>query len=101
MLSGVFAIDFVFIIIMVCVHTLIMFAFPLIVDRGLGGFKAVLTSAKAVWKNLSGVAGLFAVNFVLSLAGALACVLGLYLIIPILIAGNLVAYRKIFPAQVQ
>ena len=99
MLTGVFAVDLVFIVVMVCLHTLIMFSFPLIVDRGLGGFKAMLTSAKAVWKNLGGVAGLFAVNFVLSLAGVLACVVGLYLVIPVLIAGNLVAYRKIFPAQ--
>jgi len=99
-MGGAFAVDLVFVVIMVCFHTLIMFAFPLIVDRGQGVFKAMLTSSKAVWKNLGGVAGLFAVNFVLSFAGALACGVGIYFVIPIIFAGNLVAYRRIFPAQV-
>ena len=92
------SVDLVLIVIMVCLHTLIIFAFPLIVDRGLGGFGAMLLSAKAVWRNLGGIAGLFAVNFVISLVGMLVFCVGIYLVIPLIIAGNLVAYRKIFPA---
>lgn len=96
--SGIFAVDLVLIVGMVCVHTLIIFAFPLIVDRGLGGFGAMLMSAKAVWKNLAGVAGLFAVNFLVALVGMMAACIGIYLVIPLLLATNLVAYRKVFPA---
>ena len=99
LLGGIFAVDLMLMVGMVCLHTLIIFAFPLIVDRGLGGFRAMLVSAKAVWRNLGGVAGLYAVNFALALAGLLAACVGIYLVIPVLLAANLVAYRKVFPAQ--
>ncbi len=99
MLIGAFAFDFVLIVIMVCIHTLLMFSFPLIVDRNLGAVKAMTTSARAVLKNLGGVAGLIGVNFVLVVAGYVALCIGLYFVIPIIIAGNIVAYRRVFPRQ--
>ena len=83
---------------MVCFHKLLMFSFPLIVDRNLGAFAAMSLSARAVWNNLGGVAGLYGVGFVLSLAGMLAFCVGIYFVIPIIIAGNVLAYRKVFPA---
>lgn len=98
MLFGSLALDFVLIIIMVCFHTLLMFSFPLIVDRDLSGIQAIKTSARAVWKNMGGVVGLILVNFVLMILGYLAFCVGLYFVIPIILAGNAVAYRKIFPA---
>jgi len=98
MLVGAFAVDFVIIIIMVCFHTLLMFSFPLIVDRGLGAINAMTTSAKAVWKNLGGVGGLILVNFGLVLVGYAALCFGIYFVIPVIIATNIVAYRKVFPA---
>lgn len=97
MLSSL-GVELVFTVIMVCLHTLLMFAFPLIVDRNLSGWQAVKLSAKAVWKNLGGVAGLFGVLFGLSLLGYLALCVGLYLVIPVIIASQLVAYRKVFPS---
>ena len=95
---GSLAIDIIVSIVMVCFHTLLLFSFLLIVDRKLSGFQAVLTSAKAVWGNLGGVAGIFGVGFVLALIGAMACGVGIYFVIPIIFAGYTVAYRKIFPA---
>jgi hypothetical protein len=97
LLLGAVLIDIVLIIFMICVHTLLIFALPLIVDRNLGAVKAITTSARAVFKNLGGVVGLFLVNFVLVLIGYLALCIGIYLVIPIIIAGNIVAYRKVFP----
>jgi hypothetical protein len=91
-------IDFVVLIAMVCFHTLLTFSFPLIVDRNLGPIDAMKTSAKAVWHNLSGVAGLVVVNFGLMLLGYIALCIGLYFVIPIMIAGNVVAYRRVFPS---
>jgi hypothetical protein len=99
LLVGAFAVDLIFLVVMVCFHTLLMFAFPLVVDRQLGALAAIKTSARAVWKNLGGVAGLYGVAFVLSLLGALACGVGVYFVIPIIMAGNLVAYRKVFPSN--
>jgi|CXWL01.1.fsa_nt_gi uncharacterized membrane protein len=97
LLVGALTIDLVVIVIMVCVHTLIIFAFPLIVDRGLGGIKAMTTSARAVLRNIGGVVGLFLVNFGLALLGELALCIGIYFVIPIIVAGNMVAYRRVFP----
>ena len=98
MLAGALAVDLIFVIVMVCFHTLILFAFPLIVDRGVGPVRAMIISSKAVWKNLGGIAGLYGVNLALSLAGAALCGVGAYLVIPIIFASNVVAYRKIFPS---
>jgi len=97
MLIGAFIVDFILLICMVCLHTLLIFSFPLIVDRNLGAVKAITTSARAVFANMGGVVGLIAVNFVLVLGGYLALCIGIYFVIPVLIAGNVVAYRKVFP----
>ena len=97
LLAGAFAVDIVLIVIMVCVHTLLIFAFPLLVDRDLGVLKAMTTSARAVFGNLVGVAGLFGLNFLLALGGQLALCIGIYFVMPVIIAGNVVAYRKVFP----
>lgn len=91
-------IDLIVLIAMVCFHTLLTFSFPLIVDRNLGAIDAMKTSARAVWANLSGVAGMVVVNFALMFVGYLALCIGLYFVIPIMIAGNVVAYRRVFPS---
>jgi len=95
---GAFAVDLIFMVIMVCFHTLLMFTFPLMVDRKLGVLAAMKTSARAVWKNLGGIAGLYGIAFLLGILGAMACGIGTYFVIPLVMAGNIVAYRKIFPA---
>jgi hypothetical protein len=99
MLLAALVIDLVLIVIMVCAHTLLIFTFPLIVDRGMGAVRAMTTSARAVWANLGGVAGLYGVMFLMMLAGQLALCVGTYFVIPIIIAGNVVAYRKVFPRE--
>lgn len=97
-LVSTFAVEAVLSIFMVCLHTLLMFAFPLIVDRNLSAWQAMKTSARAVWANLSGVVGLFVVGFALNLLGMMLFCIGVYLVIPLVIAANVVAYRRIFPA---
>lgn len=91
-------IDLFFLILMVCFHTLLTFSFPLIVDRNLGAIDAMKTSVRAVWQNLGGVAGLVVVNFAMVFVGYLALCIGMYFVIPIMIAGNVVAYRRVFPS---
>lgn len=80
-----------------CIHALLMFSYPLIVDKKLGGLDAFKLSAKAVWANLSGVVGIILVEFVLGLLGYIALGIGLYFVLPIMFAGVFVAYRKVFP----
>ena len=96
-LIGTLIFDLIMAVIMVCFHTLLMFAFPLIVDRKLSGLQAMKVSAKAVWDNLAGVAGLFGVGFLVGIVGYMALCVGIYLVIPLIFASNAVAFRKIFP----
>jgi hypothetical protein len=84
-----------------CLHVFLIFAYPLIVEHNMKGWEAFRLSARAAWANLGGAVGLIAVEFVL---GLLAYVLtffilglGVYLVLPIMFAGVLVAYRKVFP----
>lgn len=97
LILGTLGVDLIITIIMVCLHTLLMFAFPLIVDRNLSAWQAIKTSAKAVWGNLSGIGGLIGLGFVATLVGYLMFCVGIYLVIPLVIASTTVAYRKVFP----
>jgi len=96
-LLGTIVFEVVAAIVMVCLHTLLIFAFPLIVDRKLSGFQAMKTSARAVWHNLGGVVGLFGVGFVVVLIGYLMLCIGVYLVLPLMLMSTIVAYRKVFP----
>lgn len=96
---GMLAVEVVVAVVIVCLHTLIIFAFPLIADKKLGAIDAMKTSARAVWQNMSGVVGLMAVGFVVCIVGYLALCIGIYLAIPLIMAANVVAYRKVFPAS--
>jgi uncharacterized membrane protein len=96
--GGALVFDLIYAVLMTCLHSLLVFSFPLIVDRGLKGFQPVVLSARAVMKNLRGIGGLIGLNFLMVLAGYAACGIGLYLIIPLMMATTLVAYRKVFPA---
>ena len=94
---GGFVLDMIVALVMICIHSLLIFCYPLIVDRGLSSWESMKISARAVLKNLGGIGGLIAVNFGLALVGELAFCIGLYLVIPIITATNLLAYRKVFP----
>jgi len=87
----------IFGIIFTIIQAVSMFSYPLIVERHLSGKDALKTSAKAVWANLAGVAGFILVQFGLGLLGYLACGIGLYFVFPLMFAGVVAAYRKVFP----
>ena len=97
-IGGVLLTEFVAAVIMTFLHSLIIFAFPLIVDRGLNGSEAVKLSARAVWANRGGVAGLFGVGILVAIVGYLAFCVGIYLAVPVLMMAMTVAYRKVFPS---
>src|SRR6266404_4126549 len=63
------AIDIVVAILMIAIHSLLIFSFPLIVDRGLSSWDSMKLSARAVMKNLGGIGGMIAVNFCLAFLG--------------------------------
>lgn len=94
---GALAVDIVVAIAMTCIHSLMIFTFPLIIDRKLSSWDAIKLSARAALKNVGGIAGLIGINFVLVFLGQLAFCVGIYFVIPLITATSLVAYRKVFP----
>ncbi len=96
-LAVALVVDIVIAIVMTCLHSLIIFAFPLMVDRGLNAIDAIKLSARAALKNAGGIGGLIVVQFGLIIVGELMLCVGIYLMIPILTATSMVAYRKVFP----
>ncbi|MGI9035759.1 MAG: hypothetical protein ACR2GD_06940 [Pyrinomonadaceae bacterium] len=79
------------------IHALLIFAFPLIVERKMSGIEAFKLSARAALKNLGGVVGFIAAEFVLGIIGYFIFCVGVYLTLPIMFAGALVVYRRVFP----
>ena len=97
-LYGTMAVEgLIFAIVLSCIHALIIFTYPLIVEHNLSGVDAFKLSAKAAWANLGGVVSLILCQFGLGFLGYLLCGVGIYLSFPIMFAGVFVAYRKVFP----
>ena len=80
------------------IHAFLFFAYPLIVERNMSGMDAFKLSAKAVWRNLGGVVGFILLEFLLGIIGYAFCFVGVYFTLPVMFAGALVVYRKVFPA---
>lgn len=87
----------IFGLLMGCLHALIMFAYPLIVERRMKGLDAFKLSARAVLKNINGVVGIILCEFVLAIVGLLLCYVGAILLAPLGFTAVAVAYRKVFP----
>jgi hypothetical protein len=74
-----------------------IFMYGLIVEHRLSGPQAFLTSLRAVFGNLFGVAGLMLLTLLLLYAGMLVFCVGAYLVLPVMYASYAVAYRQVFP----
>jgi uncharacterized membrane protein len=98
----VFVIGFLLVLCVVFVGALLIgtffvFAYQLIVDRGLSGWDACKTSARAALGNIGGVLGLMLVNALLGVVGIALCYVGAFFVLPISLAAFDVAYRRVFP----
>lgn len=87
-------------IVSMVIHSLFLFAYPLIVDRNLSGLDAIKLSYRAALKNLSGIVGLILLMAGLGILGVLACYVGVFFVMPISFATYAVAYRRVFPETV-
>lgn len=87
----------VIITVSILVEIFFMFAFPLVADRKMSGLEAVKLSMKAGRANIGGVLGLILLNALFTMLGLLACIVGIYFYLPIAIASQAVAYRRVFP----
>ena len=95
---GVFAVFALFWLVVIAVIMFISigftFVYPLIVDRGIQGFDAVKLSFRAAMANFFGLLGMIFLNFLLSTAGLLLCMVGVYLVLPISYSAISVAYEQ-------
>lgn len=80
-----------------CVYILFMFVFKLIVDRNLPPMEAVKLSVRAAAANFPGLLGLLCLLSVMGFAGMLCLYFGVFFVLPVLLAAETIAYRKIFP----
>lgn len=87
-------------IVSLAIHSLFLFAYPLIVDRKLSGLDAIKLSYRAAMKNLSGIIGLTLLMAGLGILGVLACYVGVFFVMPISFGAYAVAYRRVFPETV-
>ena len=87
----------VLMIVSVILHTLLLFAYPLIIEHKLSGVEAFKLSFRAVSKNFGGIAGLIGLHVCLIILGYFLCLVGVYLMMPLLFASSFNAYRHIFP----
>ncbi len=101
LIGGFLLVELLLGIVMTLLHSLLIFAFPLIADRRLGGFAAAKLSARAAWANKGGIAGMFGVGILVVIAGYMLLCVGVYLALPVIMMATTVAYRRVFPRSEQ
>jgi hypothetical protein len=89
----------VLIVVSLLTSALFLFVYPLIVDRGLTGVRAVATSARAALANPGGVLGLVLHVALINLVASFACCVGVIFVLPLHYAAYLVAYRQVFAEE--
>lgn len=98
-IAALIAVELVVGFLMVCIHSLLLFAYPLMADKKLPAMECIKLSARACWNNLGGIVGLIGVGFVVCIAGYLMLCIGIYLVMPLIMMATAVAYRKVFPVS--
>lgn len=78
------------------VSALTAFALPLIGERNLNGVEALKLSVKAGLANLGGIIVLLIASGLLSLVGALCCLVGVLFVFPVTLAAMFIAYQNVF-----
>jgi hypothetical protein len=86
----------VVLIVVVIISVGFTFAYPLIVDRKLQGFDAVKLSFRAAFANFFRLLGMILLTSLMSIVGALACYVGMFLVMPIVYAAIAKAYEQVF-----
>lgn len=95
LLIGVIAVLWIFFA--VAWHITFMFALPLISEHDLSIGEALSLSARAGWSNPGGIIVLMILEFLVMLLGLLALCIGMFFVLPVIIAANFIAYRMVFP----
>ena len=73
-----------------------VFAVPLVIDKKLEFWTAMEVSRRVVQRHWWTMFGLMIVAFLISIAGVLACVIGIFFTIPVALAALMYAYEDLF-----
>lgn len=76
--------------------TMWIFAFPLVIDKGLGFWQAMELSRKTVLRRFWSVLGLLLVCGLIAVAGCLALIVGVFVAMPVCAAAVASAYDELF-----
>jgi hypothetical protein len=100
MLSGligiVVVVGAIFMLLNIILAVCTVFVYPLIAEKNLSGIEALSTSTRGALSNLLGLIGFFILQILISMAGILACLIGVLFVVPILYSGLFAAYRSVF-----
>jgi len=81
------------------VGLLLFFSYLLIMDFDLGAVDAMKLSSRAALGNFGGLFVLIILEGLLMFAGALACFVGIFFMMPVIILATVYAYRSVFPRE--
>lgn len=75
---------------------LVFFVYQLIAVRNASAIEALTQSVRAGLRNFFPLIALFIIEGLIAFAGALLCIVGIFFVIPILMAANFAAYLRVF-----
>lgn len=88
----------VYLIVSIIIAALTTFIYPIIADKNLSGVEAVMLSIKSGFANIGGLILLILLLGLMSLGGAILCLVGVLFVAPVLAASVFSAFRNVFPA---
>jgi len=99
-LGGLFLVVILFIVVTFVINLIISaltaFVYPLIADRNLSGGQALMLSIKSGLANIGGLILLMILLALIVIGGALACLIGILFVMPVIVAALFAAYQSVF-----
>ncbi|MCU1289101.1 MAG: hypothetical protein JWN60_1330 [Acidobacteria bacterium] len=80
---------------------LLFFALPLVAEHNLNTVDAVKLSLSGAASNFGGIIVLLIFETLIALLGVIALCIGIFFVLPVIYAANIIAYRSVFPAERQ
>lgn len=84
-------------LVLLILHVLLFFAIPLIAENNFGIVEALKLSVNGAVRNVGGIILLLILEILLSIAGVFALCIGVLLVLPVIYAANIIAYKRVFP----
>jgi uncharacterized membrane protein len=92
----IFVVALIAIILTLIITVFTTFVYPLIAERNLSGMQALSASFRGGLSNILPLIGFIILQFLMVMAGALFCLVGILFVAPLLYASIFAAYRNVF-----